>query len=130
METPAQYGHDPATIRAECLLPYAEGWQQPNEEEIRAVIKQSGMTGSEVARYVGIAEGRTVRRWTGGESDIPYAVWALLCDKAGYGQIWRPSPAKPAVRPALKPNVEGRVMDSPRLDGPRFDEPRSDRPRR
>ena len=33
---------------------------------------------------------RTVRRWIGEDSAIPYAAWALLCDFAGQGCIWKP----------------------------------------
>jgi hypothetical protein len=30
-----------------------------------------------------------VRRWIGGDSAIPYAAWALLCDFGNLGQIWK-----------------------------------------
>jgi|GEM_PF-4430255 hypothetical protein len=32
---------------------------------------------------------RTIRKWIGEESEIPYAAWALLCEIAGLGIIWR-----------------------------------------
>lgn len=89
METPAIYGSDQTEIRPECLRPFSEGWQQPTPAEVRTVLKLAGLTGSETARLVGISDGRTVRRWTGGDAPIPFAAWALLCEAAGLGTIWR-----------------------------------------
>jgi hypothetical protein len=78
------------TIRAECLCPASE-WEQPTGEEVRQVLKLAGMTGGQAAKAVGLSSSgdRTVRRWIGGESQIPYAAWAVLCDYAGLGLIWR-----------------------------------------
>jgi len=91
METPAIYGSDQTPIRPECLRPFAEGWAQPTAAEVRTVLRQAGLTGSEAAKLVGISDGRTVRRWTGGDTPIPYAAWVLLCQAAGYGDIHSPS---------------------------------------
>lgn len=79
-----------ASIRPECLRPADEGWEQPTAAEVRAIYNEAGLTGSGVARFLGIASKgqRVIRRWAGGEDDIPYSAWALLCDKAGYGRIW------------------------------------------
>ncbi|KGP23797.1 transcriptional regulator [Xanthomonas citri pv. fuscans] len=79
-----------ANIRLECLLP-AERWTQPTGEEIKEVLRLAGFTGRKAARALGLgANGdRTVRRWIGEESAIPYAAWALLCDFAGQGTIWK-----------------------------------------
>ena len=54
-----------ANIRLECLRP-AFRWQQPTGEEIREVL-----------------------RLVGEETMSPYAAWALLCDFAGLGVIWK-----------------------------------------
>jgi hypothetical protein len=80
------------TIRSVCLQVAAE-WEQPTGEEIREVLRLAGFTGGHAARVLGLgAKGdRTVRRWVGGDSTIPYAAWALLCDFAGLGMIWRPA---------------------------------------
>ena len=43
---------------------------------------------SDLARLLGVSD-RTVRRWIGGDSAIPYAAWALLCDFGNLGQIWK-----------------------------------------
>lgn len=88
METPAQYGQEPAEIRPETLRKYGAGWEQPTPAEVRAVIKLAGLTGAEAAQLVGLSDSRTVRRWTGGQSDIPFAAWAILCEVAGLGIIW------------------------------------------
>ena len=77
-----------AAIRKANLQPFADGWEQPDSEQVRAILKLAGLTGGEAAKLVGLSDGRTVRRWTGGDSLIPYAAWAILCDKAGYGKIW------------------------------------------
>ena len=76
-------------IRSECLQP-AENWQQPTGQEVKAILKQADLKGSEAAALLGLGEGgsRTIRRWTGQESKIPYAAWALLCWFAGHGVIW------------------------------------------
>lgn len=77
-------------IRKECLGP-ALNWVTPTGDEIKDVLRLAGLSGAAAAGYLGLGKGggRTVRRWTGEETDIPYAAWSLLCDKAGLGQIWR-----------------------------------------
>lgn len=79
------------TIRQECLQPYEKNWQQPNGNEVREVVRLAGFSGSQAAKALGLGTqgGRTVRRWIGQESAIPYTAWALLCDFAGLGHIWR-----------------------------------------
>jgi hypothetical protein len=77
-------------IRSECLRP-GESWVRPNGDEIREVLRLSGLTGSQAAKVLalGMDGGRTVRRWTGGDSLISFANWAILCDFAGLGTIWK-----------------------------------------
>lgn len=86
-------------IRPETLRPYLD-WQPPRTDEIREVVRRAGsLTGSEICDYVGLprrtpdgkpAHGtRTVRKWLGGQVPIPYSVWCLLCDKAGFEPFWR-----------------------------------------
>lgn len=77
-------------IRSECLKP-ADQWEQPTGDEIREAVRLAGFTGGSTARALGLGQkgDRTVRRWIGEESSIPYAAWALLCDFAGLGQIWK-----------------------------------------
>ncbi|GLR55201.1 transcriptional regulator [Shinella yambaruensis] len=80
-------------IRPECFRP-GEDWLRPNGHEIREVLALAGLSGSQAARILGLGHqgGRTVRRWTGDDSPIPFAAWAILCDLAGLGAIWRESP--------------------------------------
>lgn len=79
-------------IRLECLRP-AEKWERPTGEEIREVLQLAGLTGGGAAKKIGLGQkgDRTVRRWIGEETHIPYAAWALLCDMAGQGKIWEES---------------------------------------
>jgi hypothetical protein len=76
-------------IKPANLLPFSDAWKAPEGEAIKEVLAKAGLTGAQAAQLTGTANDRTVRRWTGGESNIPYAAWALLCDAAGLGQIWR-----------------------------------------
>lgn len=79
-----------ALIRNDCLQS-AASWEQATGEEVREVLRLANFTGGQAARALGLgAKGdRTVRRWVGGDSSIPYAAWALLCDFAGLGMIWK-----------------------------------------
>ena len=79
-------------IRATCLRSAEDGWEQPSGAEIQEVIRRTGLPGRAVARYLGMSEygGRQVRRWISEDAAIPYSAWALLCDRAGLGCIWRP----------------------------------------
>lgn len=83
----------PKTIRSECLRP-GDSFERPSPEEIRAVLELAGLSGAGASDYLGLGRGggRTVRRWTGGDSHIPYAAWALLCHAAGLGEIWKHTP--------------------------------------
>lgn len=76
-------------VRKECLV-MAELWVQPTGDEIRNVLRMAGLTGASAANKLGLGKNgdRTVRRWIGEESAIPYAAWALLCNFAGFGCIW------------------------------------------
>jgi hypothetical protein len=69
------------------LLPFAEGWTAPNREELRAVIEAAGLDTPGCARFVGESR-KAVNRWTTGAETIPYACWALLCQRAGLPTFW------------------------------------------
>lgn len=90
-------------VRPETLRPFPE-WEPPSPDEIRQVFVLAGerrglkkLTGAQVADLVGASStgagvgkgSRTVRKWVGGESRIPYGAWAILCHEAGFGLIWR-----------------------------------------
>ena len=80
-----------ANVRQECLRPAMNGWIRPTGQEVREVVRLAGLTGGGAARVLGLgAKGdRTVRRWIGEDSSIPYAAWAILCELAGQGIIWK-----------------------------------------
>jgi len=79
-----------ANVRPECLQP-AEMWTQATGDEVREMLRITGLTGKAAANYLGLRKegGRTIRRWVSEENPIPYAAWAMLCDRAGLGIIWR-----------------------------------------
>jgi hypothetical protein len=76
-------------LKPENLCPFEDAWKPPKGDAVKEVLERAGLTGKQAAQLTGTANDRTVRRWTGDETPVPYAVWALLCDAAGLGQIWR-----------------------------------------
>lgn len=99
-------------IRLECLRPAYADWEQPTSDEVRELLRLIArrrnierFTGSEAARFLGLEEksgSRTIRRWTGGHTNIPYAAWGVLCEAAGFGVIWDESQQKAVLRAAEK----------------------------
>lgn len=77
----------PTAVRKACFRPFVE-WTVPSAEEVRIAMKLADLTGSGLAALVGVQNSRTIRRWTGGDVEIPYAAWAILSHKAGFGIIW------------------------------------------
>lgn len=78
----------PAAIRQECFLSYGAGWICPTPEEIRTLMQIAQLTGSKAATLTGMKDSRTVRRWIGGDTPIPFSSWAILVEYAGFGKIW------------------------------------------
>ncbi len=80
-------------IRPECLQP-AIHWASPTGSEVQEVVRRTGMSARAATRYLGLADptGRQIRRWIANQAAIPYSAWALLCDAAGLGPIWRIDP--------------------------------------
>lgn len=63
----------------ETRLPFAsEKYRAPTPSEIRTVMQALGLTGSQAAALLGLDHARTVRKWIGGESPMPYSAWRLL----------------------------------------------------
>jgi hypothetical protein len=77
------YFQPPGTPSAATLLRYGEpDYQAPTWQDVRNLVKSSGMTGEQIAQLVGVA-GRTVRKWqsppdTSNHAPIPYSAWRLL----------------------------------------------------
>lgn len=63
-------------------------WEQPTADEVRALLTYAELTGSKAGALIGV-NGRTIRKYTGGERAIPFAAWVLLCAYAGLVQIPR-----------------------------------------
>lgn len=80
-----------SNIRGACLQPAGPHFQRPSGDEVREVLHLAGFTAGQASRALGLGAqgGRTVRRWISEDSAIPYACWALLCDFAGFGCIWK-----------------------------------------
>jgi hypothetical protein len=56
---------------------YAPGWQSPSVAEFRELLRVADLSASQAGMLVGV-DGRKIRKWAGGESEVPYAVWRLL----------------------------------------------------
>lgn len=46
-------------------------------DEFRALLRRGNLTGSAAAAIAGVNP-RTIRRWIGGDSEIPYSAWSLI----------------------------------------------------
>jgi len=77
-----EMGLNPATILD------SNEWVKPSPDDVRVVLKVGGWTGSQAAEIVKVTS-RTVRKWTGGDQNIPFAAWCLLVERAGLGEIWK-----------------------------------------
>ena len=61
---------------------YAPGWQSPSVAEFRELLRVADLSASQAGMLVGV-DGRKIRKWAGGDGDVPYAVWRLLSIYAG-----------------------------------------------
>ena len=52
-------------------------YRSPTPTELRLLLSRNGLSGSAAGRLLGV-NSRTVRKWTGGTSEMPWAAWALL----------------------------------------------------
>lgn len=69
--------------RRETRLPFASPrYRAPTKDEFRSVTQTLGLTGSMVGQLLGVTS-RAVRKWIGGESEVPYTAWRLLLIHAG-----------------------------------------------
>lgn len=55
---------------------FDKGYEPPSPDEIRETFKP--YTRSQIAKMLGISDSRSVRRWVGGDIQIPYAAWRLF----------------------------------------------------
>lgn len=91
-------------IRPQTLSSFGDSWMQPNGLEVREILKLCDLTGNDAAALVGVKDGRTVRKWMSFDpaavaeakaagkkhnmTPIPFAAWAILAERAGYGLLW------------------------------------------
>lgn len=61
--------------------PRPEGLR-PTAEEVRALVRVAGLSGSQVAALVGSTP-RKFRAWAGGEDGMPWAAWHVLAIYVG-----------------------------------------------
>lgn len=64
---------------------YHINWQPPSAAEFRELLKVARLTGSQAGQLVGVPSGK-IRKWAGGDSSPPYAVWRLLTIYAGLAE--------------------------------------------
>lgn len=77
-------------IRPECLVQAYNNWVQPHGIEVQEVLRLAELSTVSAADLLGMSKGgRSVRKWVNDETQIPYAAWAILCEVAGLGLIWR-----------------------------------------
>lgn len=70
-------------LRPATLARYDSGhYQPPTAADVRKLLASQRWTGSQAGEIAGV-DSRTVRRWTGGDFQIPYAAWRLLLQDAG-----------------------------------------------
>lgn len=61
---------------------YVPGWQSPSVAEFRELLRVADLSASKAGMLVGVSQGK-IRKWAGGEGEVPYAVWRLLSIYAG-----------------------------------------------
>ncbi len=90
------------SVHPDTLLVFTDPrYRNPTPMDVRALMRRSGLTGSRVGDIVGV-DGRTVRKWTGGERSMPYSAWRLLL--LAVGAIEGPASA---TEFSVAPNSQG-----------------------
>lgn len=81
--------HERLGIRPECFRKFPE-WERPTPEEVKIMLNATGLKQNQASVYLGLKgdDGRAFRRYTGGESAIPYACWVMLCLYVGIERFW------------------------------------------
>lgn len=74
------------------LLPEDRGYEPPHHELVAAYFEQlkafdKKYTNSGVATLLGLADGRSIRRYTSGEKKVPYDVWRRFLIATGRAPI-------------------------------------------
>lgn len=70
-------------LRRETRLPYTHpDYDPPGPDDFRLAMQLGSLTGAKAGDLVGVT-GRAIRRYVGGDRDIPYSVWRLLLVEIG-----------------------------------------------
>lgn len=70
-------------LRHETRLPYTDPrYVAPKPAEVAEVVRLLELSGSQAGGMVGV-DGRSIRRWIGGDREIPYSAWRLFLIEAG-----------------------------------------------
>lgn len=64
-------------IEPDRLLEIISSDFSPSPDDIRDALKHAGLTGSNAGNLLGV-NGRTIRKWTGGEQRMPHSAWLTL----------------------------------------------------
>ena len=64
---------------------FTPGWTPPTVDEFRELLRITGLPGSAAGLLVGVSQ-KKIRKWAGGEGEVPYAVWRLLSIYAGLAE--------------------------------------------
>ena len=83
-------------IRSACLT-VASKWLPPAPIEVQGLLQAIGkrlgveLSAQDVAGLLGLGPNGEdmVADWNDGRANIPYSCWAVLCEMAGLGLIWR-----------------------------------------
>lgn len=57
-------------------VPPPASWQH-DPERLREFLRERELSGAEAGALIGV-DGRTIRRWTGGEREMPWSAWYAL----------------------------------------------------
>lgn len=77
------------------LLEKDRGWEPPHHKVVEAYFKQlkafdPQYTNQGLATFLGLADGRSIRRYTSGEKTVPYDVWRKFLIATGRAPIDMP----------------------------------------
>lgn len=97
-------------VRKEARLPFVSSrYRAPTKDEFRSVTQQLRLSGAEVGRLLGV-HGRTVRKWIGGETEIPYSAWRLLLIRAGLATEDPGEPELEQIRTHARDDLAGQKI--------------------
>lgn len=61
-------------------IPPPGSWQH-DPDRLREFLRGHALTGAQAGALIGV-DGRTIRKWTGGERPMPYSAWYCLVHRS------------------------------------------------